>query len=650
MVKTPKFANDKVFAWVDKWNKVCTPDKIVVVKGTKKEHLAICEMMVKNGQFIKLNQKKRPECYLARSHESDVARVEGRTFICSKKEIDAGPTNHWMDPEVMKKLMLKSYKGCMKGRTMYVIPYAMGPIGNPITQYGIEITDSPYVVVNMNIMTRTGDAVLKHLGKDGDFIPCIHSVGAPLKKGQKDVAWPCAKKIDDKFITQFPEDRQIWSFGSGYGGNALLGKKCFALRIASKLAKDQGWMAEHMLILTLTSPEKKQYHVTAAFPSACGKTNLAMMLPKLPGWKLQTIGDDIAWLKPGDDGRLYAINPENGFFGVAPGTSMDSNPNALKSCKKGTIFTNVVLTPDGDIWWEDMGVKAPKEGIDWKGNPCYVCADDPYRMGPKPGMTKAEIKASGYVAAHKNSRFTAPAENCPVLDKAGFNGLWNKKPTGVPIDAILFGGRRPSTIPLVNEAKSWTHGVFMGSAAGSEVTAAVISDQIGQVRRDPMAMLPFFGYNVADYFQHWLEMERTSADATKLPKIYFVNWFRKGDDGRFMWPGFGDNSRVLKWICQRIEGQVKANETAIGNIPFAKDIDLANNDLKAKFHVVKADLEEILKVDKEGWKKEIATVGASYDEYDAKASKDTAVRSKTAKRVPKALRQILADVSAALAK
>ena len=505
MAKTPKFVNAKVFAWVDKWNKLCTPDKIVVVKGTKKEHTDICEMMVKKGQFIKLSAKKRPGCYLARSHESDVARVEGRTFICSKKEIDAGPTNHWMDPVEMKKKMEKAYKGCMKGRTMYVIPFAMGPIGNPITQYGIEITDSPYVVVNMNIMTRTGDAVMKHLGR------------------------PCAKNIEDKYITQFPEDGEIWSFGSGYGGNALLGKKCFALRIASKLAKDQGWMAEHMLILTLTSPEKKQYHVTAAFPSACGKTNLAMMLPKLPGWKLQTIGDDIAWLKPGADGRLYAINPENGFFGVAPGTSNDSNPNALKSCKKDTIFTNVVLTPDGDIWWEDMGIKAPKEGTDWKGNKCYVCADDPYRMGPKPGMTKAEIKASGYVAAHKNSRFTAPAENCPVLDKAGFNGLYNKKPTGVPIDAILFGGRRPSTIPLVNEAKSWTHGVFMGSAAGSEVTAAVISDQIGQVRRDPMAMLPFFGYNVADYFQHWLEMERTSADATKLPKIYFVNWFRKGE-------------------------------------------------------------------------------------------------------------------------
>ncbi len=648
MAKTPKFKNTKVFNWVDKWNKLCTPDKIVVVTGTKKEHLALCEMMVKNGQFVKLNSKKRPECYLARSHESDVARVEGRTFICSKKEINAGPTNHWMDPDVMKKAMEKSYKGCMKGRTMYVIPFAMGPIGNPITQYGIEVTDSPYVVVNMNIMTRTGDAVMKFLDNGADFVPCIHSVGAPLKKGQKDVAWPCAKKIEDKFITQFPDDGEIWSFGSGYGGNALLGKKCFALRIASKLAKDQGWMAEHMLILTLTSPEKKQYHITAAFPSACGKTNLAMMQPKLKGWKLQTIGDDIAWLKPGEDGRLYAINPENGFFGVAPGTSMDSNPNALKSCKKGTIFTNVVLTPDGDIWWEDMGVKAPKEGIDWKGNPCYVCADDPFRMGPKPGMTKKEIKESGYVAAHKNSRFTAPAENCPVLDKQGFAGMYNKKPTGVPIDAILFGGRRPSTIPLVNEAKSWTHGVFMGSAAGSEVTAAVISDQIGQVRRDPMAMLPFFGYNVADYFQHWLEMERTSADATKLPKIYFVNWFRKGDDGRFMWPGFGDNSRVLKWVCQRISGEVGCDETPIGNLPKFKDIDLSNNE--GKFKVIDADLKEILKVDVAGWKKEIETIGASYDEYDAKASKDSKVKSTTAKRVPKALRQVLADVTAALAK
>jgi len=650
MAKTPKFANAKVFAWVDKWNKICTPDKIVVVDGSKEEHVQICEMMVKKGQFVKLNAKKRPGCYLARSHESDVARVEGRTFICSKREIDAGPTNHWMDPVVMKAKMTAAYKGCMKGRTMYVIPFAMGPIGNPITQYGIELTDSPYVVVNMNIMTRTGKQVLDHLGKDGTFVPCIHSVGAPLKKGEKDVAWPCAKRIEDKYITQFPEDGEIWSFGSGYGGNALLGKKCFALRIASKLAKDQGWMAEHMLILTLTSPENKQYHVTAAFPSACGKTNLAMMLPKLDGWKLQTIGDDIAWLKPGEDGRLYAINPENGFFGVAPGTSKFSNPNALLSCKKNTIFTNVVLTPDGDIWWEDMGVDAPEEGIDWKGNPCYRCTDDKRRMGPKPGMTKAEVKEMGYVAAHKNSRFTAPAVNCPVLDKEGFNGKFQKKPTGVPIDAILFGGRRPSTIPLVNEAKSWTHGVFMGSAAGSEVTAAVISDQIGQVRRDPMAMLPFFGYNVADYFQHWLEMERTSANPANLPKIYFVNWFRKTADGKFMWPGFGDNSRVLKWICDRIDGKVQANETAIGNLPKFEDIDLSNNDGEPGFTVEPELLKQILTVDVEGWKKEIATVGASYDEYDQKASKDTKEVNKAARRVPAALRQVLATVSAALEK
>jgi len=651
MAKTPKFKNAKVQAWVDQWNKVCTPEKIVVVTGTKEEHTAICEMMVKKGQFIKLNQKKRPGCYLARSHESDVARVEGRTFICSKNEIDAGPTNHWQDPVAMKKEMLKKYKGCMKGRTMYVIPFAMGPIGNPITQYGIELTDSPYVVVNMNIMTRTGDAVMRFLDKGGDFVPCIHSVGAPLKKGQKDVAWPCAKKIDDKYITQFPEDGEIWSFGSGYGGNALLGKKCFALRIASKLAKDQGWMAEHMLILTLTSPEKKQYHVTAAFPSACGKTNLAMMLPKLPGWKLETIGDDIAWLKPGKDGRLYAINPENGFFGVAPGTSQFSNPNALLSCKKNTIFTNVVLTPDGDIWWEDMGIDAPEEGVDWKGNPCYRCVDDKRRMGPKPGMTKKEVKELGYVAAHKNSRFTAPAVNCPVLDKSGFNGKFEGKPTGVPIDAILFGGRRPSTIPLVNEAKSWTHGVFMGSAAGSEVTAAVISAQIGQVRRDPMAMLPFFGYNVCDYFQHWLEMERTSADPTKLPKIYFVNWFRKTAAGEFMWPGFGDNSRVLKWICDRIDGKVKANATAIGNLPFAKDISLENNDSEdPNFRVNEKYLKELVTVDVEGWKKEIATIGASYDEYDKKASKDTTVVNTAARRVPAALRGILAQVTAELSK
>lgn len=648
MVKIPQFKNVKVQEWVDKWVKICNPDAVVVIKGTQKEHFALCEKMVKQGQFIKLNQKLRPGCYLARSHASDVARVEGRTFICSKNEIDAGPTNYWREPSAMKKELLKKFKGCMKGRTMYVIPFAMGPIGNPITQYGIEITDSAYVVVNMNIMTRTGTAVMKHLDTGIDFVPCIHSVGAPLKKGQKDVAWPCAKSIEDKYIVQFPEDREIWSFGSGYGGNALLGKKCFALRIASKLGKDNGWMAEHMLVLTFTSPAKKQYHITAAFPSACGKTNLAMMLPKLPGWKLQTIGDDIAWLKPGEDGRFYAINPENGFFGVAPGTSMGTNPNALLACKKNTIFTNVVLTPDGDVWWEGMGKDAPETGIDWHGKVCYCCVDNKHYMGPKPGMTKAEIKKSGYVAAHKNSRFTAPAVNCPVLDKDGFEGLYKGKPTGVPVDAIIFGGRRPSTIPLVNEAKSWTHGVFMGSAAGSEITAAVISDKIGQVRRDPMAMLPFFGYNVADYFQHWLEMERTSVNPEKLPKIYFVNWFRKNEKDEFMWPGFGDNSRVLKWICDRIDGKVKANATAIGNLPKIADISLENNTGKGTVNL--KFLKEILKVDVKGWKKEIDTVEASYDEYDMKASKDSKIVNADAKRVPAALRKLLAELKADLGK
>ena len=648
MVKIPQFKNVKVQEWVDKWVKICNPDAVVVIKGTKQEHNLLCGQMVKIGQFIKLNQKLRPGCYLARSHASDVARVEGRTFICSKNEIDAGPTNYWREPSAMKKELLKKFKGCMKGRTMYVIPFAMGPIGNPITQYGIEITDSAYVVVNMNIMTRTGTAVMKHLDMGIDFVPCIHSVGAPLKKGQKDVEWPCAKSVEDKYIVQFPEDREIWSFGSGYGGNALLGKKCFALRIASKLGKDNGWMAEHMLVLTFTSPAKKQYHITAAFPSACGKTNLAMMLPKLPGWKLQTIGDDIAWLKPGEDGRLYAINPENGFFGVAPGTSMGTNPNALLACKKNTIFTNVVLTPDGDVWWEGMGKDAPETGIDWQGKVCYCCVDNKHYMGPKPGMTKAEIKKSGYVAAHKNSRFTAPAVNCPVLDKDGFEGLYKGKPTGVPVDAIIFGGRRPSTIPLVNEAKSWTHGVFMGSAAGSEITAAVISDKIGQVRRDPMAMLPFFGYNVADYFQHWLEMERTSVNPEKLPKIYFVNWFRKNEKDEFMWPGFGDNSRVLKWICDRIDGKVKANATAIGNLPKIVDISLENN--TGKGTVNPKFLKEILKVDVKGWKKEIDTVEASYDEYDMKASKNSKVLNHSAKRVPMALRQLLVQLKKDLEK
>ena len=601
--------NAKVIAWVNRWKEICQPDNVVWDDGSKEQHKAMLELMVERGQAVKLNQEKRPGCVLVRSHPSDVARVEGHTFISSKKKIDAGPTNNWIDPEILKPEMLAHYKGSMKGRTMYVIPFAMGPLGNPITKHGIELTDSLYVVTNMNVMTRTGNKVLEAMGKDGEFVPCIHSMGAPLEPGQKDVAWPCAP-MEHKYITQFPEDGEIWSFGSGYGGNALLGKKCFALRIASKLAKDEGWMAEHMLILKLTSPENKVYHMTAAFPSACGKTNLAMMLPKLKGWKLETIGDDIAWLKPGKDGRLYAINPENGFFGVAPGTSSKSNPNALEACRKDTIFTNVVLTDDGDIWWEDMGIDAPEHGIDWQGNDCWRAADRADKMVPEKGMTAAEAKAKGYVAAHKNSRFTAPAINCPVLDVDGFNGLYKGEPTGVPIDAFLFGGRRPSTIPLVNQAKDWTHGVFMGSSAGSEVTAAIISDKIGQVRRDPMAMLPFFGYNAADYWTHWLSMA-IRTDVTKLPKVFFVNWFRKDADGKFMWPGFGDNSRVLKWICQRIEGKVEARDTPIGYLPYPEDIDLSENDC----NITKEDVEALVAVDKEGWLKELDGLEESWVKF-----------------------------------
>ena len=594
MAKTPKFANDKVFAWVDKWNKVCTPDKIVVVKGTKKEHTAICEMMVKKGQFIKLNQKKRPGCYLARSHESDVARVEGRTFICSKKEIDAGPTNHWMDPEVMKKLMLKSYKGCMKGRTMYVIPFAMGPIGNPITQYGIEITDSPYVVVNMNIMTRTGDAVMKHLGKDGDFIPCIHSVGAPLKKGQKDVAWPCAKKIEDKFITQFPEERQIWSFGSGYGGNALLGKKCFALRIASFQGKNEAWMAEHMLILGVKKPNGDVKYITAAFPSACGKTNLAMLIPpegyKKDGYEVFTVGDDIAWMKPGKDGRLYAINPENGFFGVAPGTNEKSNYNALACTKNGAIFTNVALdNSDNTPWWEKLTENPPKDATEWKGEK----------------VDGEAYTAEGNKLAHPNSRFTAPAKNCPCISPE-FNN-----PEGVPVSAIIFGGRRATTAPLVYQSFDWTHGTYIGSAVSSETTAAA-TGAVGVLRHDPMAMKPFIGYNVGDYWAHWLEMGARLG--SKAPKIFNVNWFRTDDEGNFLWPGFGDNMRVLDWIIKRVEGEVDAVETPIGYLPKPEDINLKG----IEDEVSPSALQKLLTVDKEEWKKEIAEMRRYYDE-DIKA-------------------------------
>ena len=587
MWNVPNTTNQKLIEWVKRTADLCQPDQIHWCDGSAEENQTLCDLMVKSGTFIKLNEKKRPNSYLARSHPSDVARVEDRTFICSKTKDEAGPTNQWADPAEMKQKLLGLFKGSMKGRTMYVIPFAMGPLASPLCKIGIEITDSPYVVVNMRIMTRMGQAVLDKLGADGTFIPCLHSVGAPLAPGQKDVSWPCEPDPQKKYIVHFPEEPSIWSFGSGYGGNALLGKKCLALRIASVVAKREGWLAEHMLIFCLTSPKGTRHYVAAAFPSACGKTNLAMMQPTVPGWKATCIGDDIAWIRIGKDGRLYAINPESGFFGVAPGTSKRSNPNAVVTIAKNSIFTNVALAPGNEAWWEDSGNPVPPTAIDWEGEPW--------------------TPASGRKAAHPNSRFTAPVAQCPVIDPDWQN------PEGVPLSAILFGGRRPNTIPLVNEAFDWEHGVFLGSACASETTTAALG-RAGVLRHDPFAMLPFCGYHMGDYFAHWLSFAQRTARA-KLPKIYFVNWFRKNGDGRFLWPGYGENSRVLKWICERVDGTGKAQKTPIGNLPTPDALDLSGLELPD------GNLRQLLEVDVAGWKKEAEDIAASYARFDNKLPK-----------------------------